>query len=269
MVGRANKRHYSSAFELRPKPIIDKSTMTSTANTRSVLRGPLLPFLFAFALTLLAGGQARAVPALALDMAVKGLTTAEPPHMVGDVLILSYRGDSATRFVAARFEHEAYQVLHTYNRNPNGVFVLDYEVPEGVLNIRYRIVVDGLWMEDPTESETDTDQFGTVLSVFALAQEPFRPIVNPKQQPDGSLTFTFRGTPGKRVSLIGDFNNWDPFMDYLTETAPGVFSITLRVAPGPHWYCYFTEGRRVLDRYNVETGSDPDGTKTSYFSSSS
>jgi hypothetical protein len=242
--------------------------MTSTVNKQSILRAPLLPFLFALALSMLVGGQAHAVPALSLDMAVKGLTTAEPPHLVGDVLILSYRGDSTTRFVGVRFEHEAYQVLHAYNRNPNGVFVLDYEVPEGVLDIRYRIVVDGLWMEDPVNPQSDTDGLGNVLSVFTLTQEPTRPIVNPKPRPDGSLTFTFRGAPGKRVSLIGDFNNWDPYVDYLSETSPGTFSITLRVAPGPHWYCYFAEGRRVLDPYNVETGSDPSGTKTSYFSTS-
>jgi len=233
------------------------------------LSSGLMPFLFAVGLMLLAAGPAHAVPALTLDMAVKGLTAAEPPHMVGDVLILSYQGNATTRFVGARFEHESYQVLHSYNRNPNGIFVLDYELPEGVLDVRYRIVVDGLWTVDPTNAQSDTDALGTSISVFTLAQEPPRPIVNPRPHPDGSLTFTFRGTPGKRVALVGDFNNWDPFVDYLSETSPGLFTITLRVAPGPHWYCYFTEGRRVLDRYNVETGSDPDGTRTSYFSTSS
>ena len=42
----------------------------------------------------------------------------------------------------------------------------------------------------------------------------------------------FRGKPGRRVSLVGDFNNWDPFMDPLDETSPGSYSVTLRVPAG-------------------------------------
>ena len=205
----------------------------------------------------------------ALDLAMKSAAVAQPPRMVGDTLILSYKPDRPVRMVGVRFENEAWAILHLYQVNENGVFVFAYPVPEGVLSMRYRIVVDGLWMTDPTNEAVIVDELGNEFSVFTLEKEPSRPIVNPRPERDGELTFIFRGIPGKRVALVGDFNNWDPFMTLMKENAPGVFSVTVRVPAGGHWYYFLTEGRRVLDRFNARRGTDPDGDAVSYFSLSS
>jgi 1,4-alpha-glucan branching enzyme len=101
--------------------------------------------------------------------------------------------------------------------------------------------------------------------VFKLENEPVRTVINPKPAPGGALSFVFRGSPGRRVSIVGDFNNWDPFMDPMDEISPGSYSVTLRVSAGEHWYYFFSDGRRILDRYNAQTGRDPDGVTVSYF----
>jgi 1,4-alpha-glucan branching enzyme len=189
--------------------------------------------------------------------------------MVGDVLLLTLKPRMLTRFVGVRFAHESWKVLHPFAENANGVFVMDYPVPEGLREIRYKIVVDGLWMADPTNPRIDTDAAGNEFSVFTLEKEPVRPVLNPRRENNGTLTFTFRGAPGKRVSISGDFNHWDPFVDTLAETAPGTYLITLRVPAGEHWYFFFSDGRRILDMFNPETGVDPDGNPVSYFSLSS
>ena len=54
-------------------------------------------------------------------------------------------------------------------------------------------------------------------------------------------------------------------MTTLQEDSPGSYSVTLRLPPGPHWYIFFMDGRRLLDRFNAETGVDPDGNTVSYF----
>jgi hypothetical protein len=202
-----------------------------------------------------------------VDIAVKTMTSARAPYLVQDELILSYtpRQPHPVRFVGVRFAHESWKVLHPFSRNEHDVFVLDYPVPEGVRDIRYRIVVDGLWMADPVNPRVDTDEAGDEFSVFTLEREPQRPIVNPKVVGEGEITFTYHGRSGHRVALVGDFNNWDPFMDYLAEASPGVYTISLRVPPGPHYYAFFTDGRRVLDRFNSESAIDPDGLPVSYF----
>ena len=209
-------------------------------------------------------GALFAADPITRDIAVKSVSSSQPPRMVDDILILSLKPDTPALFVGARFAHEDWKVLHPYAMNGRGVFVLDYPVPEGVREIRYRIVVDGLWMADPANPRTEVDAAGVSFSLYTLEKDPVRTIVNPK--PDaGSYTFVFRGSPGRRVSLVGDFNNWDPFMDPLEETSPGMYSISIRVLPGEHWYCFLSDGSRVLDRFNAQTGVDPDGGAVSYF----
>ena len=67
------------------------------------------------------------------------------------------------------------------------------------------------------------------------------------------------------MTIQGDFNNWDPFVNQLTETEPGMYRITLHLLPGGHWYRFFSDGRRLVDRYNSDTARDPDGLPVSYF----
>ena len=211
-----------------------------------------------------AGGAWAANP-VSLDVAMKLLPAALPPHMVEDTLILSFQPAAPARFVGVRFASESWTVLHPCAVNENGVFVLDYPVPEGLREIRYRVVVDGQWMADPLNPDIDTDAAGTQVSVFTLDKEPARPVVNPRVERDGSITFVYQGTAGHRVSLVGDFNNWDPFMDYLSEGQPGSYSVTLRMPPGVHWYYFVSDGRRILDRFNAASAVDPDGSAVSTF----
>jgi hypothetical protein len=216
-----------------------------------------------------AGAAARgfAQSPMTLDLALNGLKQAQPPHLVGDVLILSYEPARTTeaRFVGARFETENYAIVHAFSKNQYGIYVLDYEVPENTRVIRYRVVVDGLWRSDPSNLEAETDVQGNLISLFTIDKEPARPTINPRRETDGSVTFVFRGQPGRRVAIQGDFNNWDPFMNQLVETEPGVYRINLRLLPGGHWYRFFADGHRLLDKYNSDTAEDPDGQPVSYF----
>jgi len=234
---------------------------------RAFRKGASLLGCALWACMFLCAGPVFGVNPQTLDIAVRSLAAAQAPRMVEDVLLLTLKPGTRTRFVGARFAHESWKVLHPYAVNESGVFVLDYPVPEGVREIRYKIVVDGLWMADPTNPRVDTDAVGNEVSVFTLEKEPVRLILNPRREIDGGITFLFRGAPGKRVSIAGDFNFWDPFVDTLVETTPGMYRITLRVPAGEHWYFFFTEGRRILDMFNPETGVDPDGNIVSYFSS--
>ena len=157
------------------------------------------------------------------------------------------------------------QAIIAFLKNQYGVFVLDYEVPENTQTIRYRLVVDGLWVSDPSNPSVQTDDQGIAFSLFSIESEPERPLLNPRFGADGHVSFVFRGPPGRRVTIQGDFNNWDPFVNPLAEIKPGLYSITLQLLPGEHWYRFFSDGRRLLDRFNSDTATDPDGEPVSYF----
>lgn len=81
---------------------------------------------------------------------------------------------------------------------------------------------------------------------------------------DGTVTFALHA-PGKRfVSLVGDFNAWDPFADMMNASPDGTWWITRPVSNGVSLYQYCIEGRRFLaDPYardvkwiNPQTGEE-------------
>jgi len=63
---------------------------------------------------------------------------------------------------------------------------------------------------------------------------------------DGTVTFALHA-PGKRfVSLVGDFNAWDPFADMMNASPDGTWWITRPVSNATVRYQYSIEGRRLL-----------------------
>ena len=81
------------------------------------------------------------------------------------------------------------------------------------------------------------------------------------------MTFRFRGRPGRFVSLIGEFNRWDPFWEPMPEDPrrPGLYQLTLRLSPGQHYYVFSVDGERVPDPLNVELAEDSEGFRVSTF----
>jgi hypothetical protein len=216
-----------------------------------------------------AAGASAASPT-AIDVAVQTIRTMRAPSLVGDTLILTYRSRDPVRFVGARFRDDETAVLHVYSVNTHGVFVLDYPLPGNATRVgcrlSYRIVADGVWMADPANPRMEIDDQGVEWSVYEVETEVRRFVANPEVKA-GWATFVFRGAPGTRVSLVGDFNAWDPFAPgyLMAETQPGAFTVTIDVRPGRHYYAYFAEGRKVLDERNTEIATDPDGRRVSSF----
>lgn len=63
---------------------------------------------------------------------------------------------------------------------------------------------------------------------------------------DGTVTFALHA-PGKRfVSLIGDFNAWDPFADMMNLSPDGTWWLTRPISNGVSRYQYLIEGRQPL-----------------------
>ncbi len=202
---------------------------------------------------------------LLMDIKILGMEKTAAPELFGQTILFSYRPDSPVRLVAARFEHENYQALHPYSRNEYGVFVLLYPVPEEIQNLKYRLLVGGLWMHDSTNPSYVADNSGLLFSTLNLEGRPLAATVNPQITGGGWATFTYKSLPAQVVSLIGDFNNWDPFSHRLVEESRGIYTISVHTLPGRHFYTFLIGGERVLDPYNPDSATDYEGYTTSTF----
>mgnify|MGYP003585382385 CR=1 FL=1 len=81
---------------------------------------------------------------------------------------------------------------------------------------------------------------------------------------DGTVTFALHAPAKRFVSVVGDFNNWDPFADMMNASPDGTWWVTRPVTNGVYQYQYRIEGRRLLaDPYardvvwlNPQTGEE-------------
>jgi len=144
----------------------------------------------------------------------------------------------------------------------SGILFHVFEIPEDMLELEYRIVVNGLWITDPLNSQTKKDPAsGLDFSTVQIPPRRYKP--NPlKGLPEG-LTFTFNAPAGESVTVAGDFNGWDPFMYELKEYPAGVYTITLALPPGTHQYVFFHRGRRWTDPNNPKRVYAKDGSAAS------
>ena len=210
-------------------------------------------------LLLLAAPPCFALESILHEIEVRTLSSASAPRFMDSKVLLTYRSAVPVRLVGARFEHESYRVFHTYSRNENEVFLLLLGVPRGLEELRYRITVDGVWMNDPFNPRSETDAFGTTFSVFSLTERPTPGLRSPQLEADGSVTFVLRSQTGRRVYLVGDFNKWDPFWDHMPEVSPGLYQLNLRLPPGRRHYRFSVNGERLPDPLNPQNTWDSEG----------
>lgn len=204
-------------------------------------------------LTLILQIQAFEVETLVEHIKITELQNAVPPQIINDKLLLTYQGKGYNRVVGVAFEHENFQEIHLYMRNEFGILVFLYPIPEELEQLHYRIIVDGLWMTDPLCYTSVRDSSGIRLSQIGLPKKDEVILSTPVFLKNRQVEFFFKGDPGSRIFLVGDFNNWDPFMNKLKEVKPGEFSITLSLLPGKHYYYYIVDGMRHIDPMNFNT----------------
>ena len=204
----------------------------------------------------------------------RALEAPKPPQLVFGHLVFSYQepSNNQPRYVAAAFQHENYRELHLFSRTDTGLYALIYEVPPGIEEVTYRLIVDGVWTTDPANPNT-VEVAGTELS--ALRVDPSLlpgfdqggPIVE-----DDTVRFVLRRRDVERrflttvdsahvrfdkpfedldIRLVGSFNDYDPYVHFL-DLSDGSYTIELPLPPGDYGYYYLIEGERVLDPANSD-----------------
>lgn len=211
---------------------------------------------------------------------------ATAPIVLQNDVIFTYRSDRYVRYVAVAFAHEDFQQLHVFTARSDAdtapaddLLFLVYPVTPDMRELRYRLVVDGVWMADPNGVETVYDERGIPISRVALMERPISEFTSPFIRPDGAVEFRFAydfqvanevGTlSGRSIAIydvprqvpmvVGTFNGWDPFMDRMRPHPdnPDLYSVVMNLPPGDYYYYYLIGGERILDPTNPRLGYDP------------
>jgi hypothetical protein len=198
---------------------------------------------------------------LDLNLYLHNIVKAGPPAVFGDFIVFSCATRVPARVVGARFSHEDFRFFHAYRKNDSGIYVLALPAPAESRTLKYRIMIDGVWMADPANPLSDTDEQGIVFSLAAFEQTaPVTTAVasGPRLTAEGEVEFNLEAESGSIVTVAGDFNNYDPFTQRLSEVSPGLYRLRLRLLPGRHYYCFIVNGVRRVDPQNERVVYDAD-----------
>lgn len=164
---------------------------------------------------------------------------------------------------------------HTMIRNENGVwyFLLknnSYMAKKPGHEIRYKFVVDGLYIHDSTHDTYTDDNAGGLISLYYLteemmdAKEGVMPLHTETQQ-NRKVLFRMYAPEAGYVSLVGTFNNWDSELGVMKKTPDGYFEFEASLPVGEYVYLYRIDGETTVDRENLELRYHPIFGRVSYF----
>lgn len=67
------------------------------------------------------------------------------------------------------------------------------------------------------------------------------------RKPLRAVNFVCNAPQAKSVSLVGDFNNWDPAAHPMKQMPDKAWFITMELKHGHHRYAFLVDGALVLD----------------------
>ncbi|EPG76189.1 carbohydrate-binding module 48 [Leptospira fainei serovar Hurstbridge str. BUT 6] len=125
----------------------------------------------------------------------------------------------------------------------------------------YKFRVDGLFTHDPGNPDTYEDGAGSLVSRIAYRHGGPNKQVSTRILDDSpheekefrTVEFRIYQPQADSVTLVGDFNHWDPEADFMERERNGVFRIVKKLKPGEYLYNFVVDGKVIPDTYNPLT----------------
>lgn len=132
---------------------------------------------------------------------------------------------------------------------------------EPILSYEYKFKVDHLFDFDIENTNRHSDGAGSYYSEYILETVDFKKQVSAKVIDEEmaedldfiTVEFQIYKPNASVISLVGNFNQWNPEHDYLHKDRNGIFKLRKKLRPGEYLYNYIVDGEKILDTYNSET----------------
>jgi 1,4-alpha-glucan branching enzyme len=144
-------------------------------------------------------------------------------------------------------------------RSDHGVWYYFLSSEREERSIEYKYLVDDIWIMDPLNPDRMDDGMGSYISIA----EPFMTSegaqVTYRISGRNSVEFRIYKPRARFISIVGDFNNWNPENDVLARGRDGIWRLQKKLFPGVYRYKYVIDGDWAPDYYNSRSASDNTG----------
>ncbi|EMN45173.1 carbohydrate-binding protein [Leptospira weilii] len=151
-------------------------------------------------------------------------------------------------------------------KNSHGVFYIVHNpesrdtIREELKILEYKFRVDGLFTHDPSNPDSAEDGNGSLVSrLIAIPSGPDKLATtriledSPYEELEyRTVEFRIYAPDAEMITLVGDFNHWDPEEDVLKKDNE-VFTLIKKMKPGNYLYNFVQDGKIILDTFNQNT----------------
>jgi 1,4-alpha-glucan branching enzyme len=148
---------------------------------------------------------------------------------------------------------------HRMTRSKNGIWYYYLLADNDIYEIKYKFMIDGIWTPDPVNPDRVDDGAGSYVSLTTPMRINEGKQLSYKIIDKGSIEFRIYRPDARFVSIVGDFNHWNPENDILNKGRDGIWRLKKRLPPGVYRYKYIIDGLWSPDIYNSKSGSDISG----------
>jgi|GEM_PF-194982 len=189
------------------------------------------------------------------------------PYQKDDYIIFTQ--EKGPRHIGIAFDFEGYKTIHSYMKKAsydiNGkekdyCYFYILELPQGIEEISYRIIVDGIWATDPTNENKFYNPY-TGIEVSKLYVKNNH--INETNKTENGVHFIYQGESGKKIRLAGTFTNWDSSIYELKETKYGYYELYLPLPKGTYYYAFYDGTKSFVDKTNSRRAWSKEGRETS------
>jgi 1,4-alpha-glucan branching enzyme len=144
-------------------------------------------------------------------------------------------------------------------RSDSGIWYYFLPADESGRGITYKYIVDSILVRDPLNPDRVDDRMGSYLSVADPAVKTEGKHVTWRKIGDSTIEFRLYRPEASLVSLVGDFNNWNPEDDLLSKGNNGIWRLRKKLFRGVYRYKFIVDGEWLPDIYNSRSASDDTG----------
>lgn len=144
-------------------------------------------------------------------------------------------------------------------RSANGIWYHFLPAVSSARDVTYKYMVDGIWTPDPLNDDRRDDRMGSYISVTEPVVKTEGKHVSWRKIGKNAIEFRIYRPDASCISLVGDFNNWNPENDLMARGQDGIWRLRKKLFPGTYRYEFIVDGEWFPDIYNIRSGSDNTG----------
>ncbi len=196
------------------------------------------------------------------------IKNADKPKLVNDGVLFTFEAKKGS-YIFLRTSLDNFSIDHYYKVSQYGIYYTFIKITDDTKSFKYRININGYWINDPYNDNYIEDMYGTYLYVIEIPDEiryhESMPIIEDTDNKIKKVTFKYYNPSANEVNFVCSVDNWTQYSHPMIKEKFGYWTITKSFSKGMYLYFFYVDGNHFIDLDNSNKTLDEKKGEVSYF----